>query len=90
MHTGGREEGPTSPACAPVSAPEDCLAGGGDMGVRMRTFDWSATPLGAVARWPQSLQTAVSICLASRFPIQRRLQRHPGSQAPLGARPRRA
>ncbi|HEY7494020.1 MAG TPA: histidine kinase dimerization/phospho-acceptor domain-containing protein, partial [Candidatus Tectomicrobia bacterium] len=35
----------------------------------MRAFDWSATPLGAVARWPQSLQTAVSICLASRFPI---------------------
>lgn len=31
--------------------------------------DWAATPLGPVDRWPQSLRTAVSVCLASRFPM---------------------
>jgi PAS domain S-box-containing protein len=39
------------------------------MGARMAAFDWSRTPLGAAERWPQSLKTSVSICLASRFPI---------------------
>jgi PAS domain S-box-containing protein len=48
---------------------EECLTGGGEMGRLMRAHDWSATPLGPVADWPQSLQTAVSICLNSRFPI---------------------
>lgn len=48
---------------------EDCFAGGGEMGARMRAFDWVQTPVGPVERWPHSLQTAVSICLASRFPI---------------------
>jgi hypothetical protein len=45
------------------------LAGGGEMGARMRAKDWSATPLGSAERWPQSVKTAVSICLNSRFPI---------------------
>ncbi len=31
--------------------------------------DWAAGPLGPVEGWSQSLRTAVSICLASRFPI---------------------
>jgi len=45
----------------------NCLAGGGEMGARMRSFDWSPTKLGAVAAWPQSLRTAVSIMLDSAF-----------------------
>jgi signal transduction histidine kinase/DNA-binding response OmpR family regulator len=49
------------------SAMADCLAGGGDMGALMRSFNWSATRLGPVARWPQSLRTAVSIMLDSAF-----------------------
>ena len=49
--------------------PEDCLAGGGEMGALMRSLDWSKTLLGPVSRWPQSLRTAVSILLASRFPM---------------------
>ncbi|WP_296905336.1 ATP-binding protein [Polaromonas sp.] len=32
-------------------------------------MDWSATPLGPVEGWPQSLRTTVSICLASDLPI---------------------
>lgn len=31
--------------------------------------DWSATPLGPIESWPQSLKTTVSLCLASNFPI---------------------
>jgi PAS domain S-box-containing protein len=45
------------------------LQGGGEMGARMRELDWSATPLGPVEGWPQSLRSALSICLSSRFPI---------------------
>src|SRR5262249_7998157 len=39
------------------------------MGAVMRAFDWSKTPLGPPADWPQSLKTSLSICLASEFPI---------------------
>lgn len=45
------------------------LAGGGEMGERMRAMDWSKTPLGPVERWPQSLSTLVATSLRSRFPI---------------------
>ncbi|HYF28263.1 MAG TPA: SpoIIE family protein phosphatase [Baekduia sp.] len=45
------------------------LAGGGELGGLMRAKDWSASPLGDAAAWPQSLRTAVSTCLASRYPM---------------------
>jgi PAS domain S-box-containing protein len=45
------------------------LSGGGELGGLIRECDWSKTPLGPLESWPQSLQTAVSICVASRFPI---------------------
>ncbi len=45
------------------------LAAGGEMGERLRTFDWSRSPLGPPAAWPQSLKTAVRIMLTSRQPI---------------------
>jgi PAS domain S-box-containing protein len=45
------------------------MVGGGEMGARMRSLDWSHTHLGAMEHWPQSLKTSISICLASRFPI---------------------
>lgn len=48
---------------------EHILAGGGEMGRLMRKHDWAKTPLGPVSGWPQSLRTAVSICLASHFPM---------------------
>ena len=37
----------------------DFLNGGGEMGARMRAFDWASTPLGAPSGWPQSLKTVV-------------------------------
>ncbi|RYY20131.1 MAG: HAMP domain-containing histidine kinase [Cytophagaceae bacterium] len=42
---------------------------GGEMGQRIRQLDWAATPLGPVHGWPQSLRTAVSMMLGSRFPM---------------------
>jgi len=50
-----------------MARPEDCLAGGGAMGARMRAIDWSHTPLGPVASWPQSLRTALGMMLESRI-----------------------
>ena len=50
-------------------SPRVVLAGGGEMGELARAFDWESTPLGEVAVWPQSLRTAASICLKSRFPM---------------------
>jgi PAS domain S-box-containing protein len=45
------------------------LSGGGEMGELIRSMDWSKTPLGPVAGWPQSLRTSVSLCLSSTFPM---------------------
>ena len=42
---------------------------GGEMGAHMAALDWSLTPLGPIEGWPQSLRTAVSILLLSRFPM---------------------
>jgi len=35
----------------------------------MREHDWSASPLGAPATWPQSLRTVVGLLLQSKFPM---------------------
>ena len=43
------------------------LAGGGEMGARMRDYDWAATPLGDAHGWPRSLQVVLRILLTSRF-----------------------
>ena len=45
------------------------LAGGGEMGERIRSLDWSATPLGPVEDWPQSLRTAIGMMLPSKAQI---------------------
>ena len=39
------------------------------MGALVRAHDWSRTELGPIERWPQSLVTAVDVCLNSRFPM---------------------
>ncbi len=45
------------------------LAGGGEMGQRIREYDWPATPLGPIEGWPQNLRTCLRIMLTSRQPI---------------------
>jgi PAS domain S-box-containing protein len=57
---------------APAPAPrpgQEFFAAGGAVGALIRELDWSATPLGPVEGWPQSLRSALSVCLGSRFPI---------------------
>ena len=39
------------------------------MGGRIRSLDWSTTPLGPIDGWPQSLRTAVGMMLPSRAQI---------------------
>ncbi len=48
-------------ASAPLASP--------DMAARVAAFDWSASPLGPRAGWPQSLMTATEIILASPVPM---------------------
>jgi PAS domain S-box-containing protein len=47
----------------------DWLQGGGEMGVRVRALDWSATGLGPIGDWPQSLRSPLSMMLASKAQI---------------------
>ena len=47
----------------------DFLQGGGRMGALMRSHDWSRSPLGDPARWPDTLKAAVATCLSSQFPM---------------------
>jgi PAS domain S-box-containing protein len=54
----------------PISISEsrdEVFSGGGELGARIRAFDWSKTPMGPIAQWPQSLKTAVSILITSRY-----------------------
>lgn len=43
---------------------------GGEMARRIRERDWSATPLGPMTTWPQSLKTALDLVLASGHAMQ--------------------
>lgn len=54
----------------PSAASASALVGAdADVGRDLSAVDWSATPLGPPSTWPQSLRTAVSILLSSRFPM---------------------
>ncbi|MEU4689857.1 ATP-binding protein [Actinoplanes sp. NPDC023714] len=52
-----------------VEPSDDLFGGGGDAGRLMAEVDWSATRLGPVRDWPQSLKAAVRIVLSSRYPM---------------------
>src|SRR3546814_6049914 len=45
------------------------IAGTGEMAGRIRRFDWTQHPFGPPEGWPQSLRSALGICLHSAFPI---------------------
>lgn len=47
----------------------DVLSGGGEMGALARQVDWRQTAVGPPESWPQSLRTAVSMLLESKFPM---------------------
>jgi signal transduction histidine kinase/DNA-binding response OmpR family regulator len=46
-----------------------CPGWSGEMANRIRSFDWSQTELGPIAKWPCSLNTAVKNLLASTLPL---------------------
>lgn len=48
---------------------QNFLSGGGEMGKLTREKDWSATHVGEIGNWPQSLRTTLSILLNSKFPM---------------------
>ena len=50
-------------------ATQEFLSGGGELGERIRQYDWTTTPLGPIDSWPQNLRTCVRIMLTSRQPI---------------------
>nr|QQZ50005.1 hypothetical protein JKL49_25735 [Phenylobacterium glaciei] len=60
---------PNAEATSAPGASADFLAGGGEMGERIRLFDWRKTALGAPERWPQSLKTTVRLLLSSGHPM---------------------
>ena len=45
------------------------LANGGALARLIQDFDWTTTPLGPIALWPQSLKTTVGLILRSPVPI---------------------
>ena len=61
--------GPLSVGVSTSSSPTSFLKGKGEITALIRAFDWSATPLGPLERWPQSLKTATAILLRSPVPI---------------------
>jgi len=50
-------------------ASDPLFDGPGEMRALCRAFDWSSTPLGPSASWPQSLRTIAGMLLASRNPM---------------------
>ena len=72
--TSSLEGGGDAPVVIDLQVREDhpeaaTFPGGGEMGARMRAYDWGTTPLGPPEGWPQSLKTAVRIILTSRYPM---------------------
>lgn len=43
--------------------------GESEMHRRVNAADWSATSMGPVASWPQSLRATIATLLASRYPM---------------------
>ncbi|KAL1744064.1 hypothetical protein HDZ31DRAFT_39460 [Schizophyllum fasciatum] len=42
--------------------------GSSDISTLLRTFDWASSPLGPREGWPQSLVTAVGLCMSAAYP----------------------
>ncbi len=57
---------PDDPSAAPLSR----IIGAGEMADRVRAFDWSATPLGAIESWSKELLTVVNLTLSFSSPAR--------------------
>ena len=64
----GSEDGGSESESGPsVGAGDGVFAADLEVGADLARVDWGSTPLGPPAQWAQSLRTAVSILLSSRF-----------------------
>ena len=45
------------------------MSGGGEMGARIRAYDWKTTPLGEPEGWPQPLKTSLRLLLSTGHPM---------------------
>ena len=52
-----------------ASTPYSFLQGTGTLGQLILDHDWSASPLGPIDNWPQSLKTSISLMINSRQPM---------------------
>ncbi|MDN3919977.1 ATP-binding protein [Roseateles violae] len=59
----------SSAAAASGDGPFDFIDGDSQLATAIRQVDWPGTAVGPVQDWPQSLRSALSICLGSSFPI---------------------
>ena len=50
------------------SPARDFLPGGGEMGERIRSFNWSDTPVGPIESWPESLRKPCASASARAIP----------------------
>ena len=64
----------------------DFLSGSGEMGARMRAFDWAATPLGSPEGWPQNLKDAIAGHLSAAIVMEELSKRAAKAQARGGVR----
>ena len=71
MHSIDAPAGSASPARAPENGgpASPFLNAGGQTGALLRAHDWSGSPLGAPASWPQPLKTLVGVVLGSNQPM---------------------
>ncbi|WP_419252327.1 PAS domain-containing protein [Caulobacter sp. ErkDOM-YI] len=53
----------------PRAGPTLTRIAGGEMAERVRAFDWSTTPIGAMEAWSPSLRLVVDMILATNFPM---------------------
>ena len=65
----GRMRADSHPGVSRAASLDLTFPGDGEMAARCRAFDWSTTPLGPVADWPQSLRTTVATLLSCRTPM---------------------
>ncbi|RZA19404.1 MAG: PAS domain S-box protein [Lysobacteraceae bacterium] len=65
----GNNRWPPTSIAMPPPANLRFLDAPGDVARMMREHDWSQSPLGAPASWPQSLRSVVSLMLRSKFPM---------------------
>jgi len=66
----GEEQSPRGAAGRAASESTAWLSSlGGELAGRVLDKDWSLTSLGPIAHWSETLRTATSICLGSKFPL---------------------